>query len=271
MPPIPTEALACSENDKSRSEYIKKLIQSPQPSEHSATKVNIPRTIVQFWDDLAKANFSHIVFDDNEACLFISNSFNEKYLAAFDKCYHPAMRCDYFRLCYLLQKGGFYIDADERYQGAEIDYFFENNQLKLQPLCYEVSSGQMIEPKRFIDNAESAPDWIFYFNNNPIVSPANHPVIGLALERTTDLLINSKSKLEIQSTTGPGNLTASVVYYFLSRMGGKDEDHLSIISDWERFSISPWPLSYRNDSRNWRIGAKPELVASTNKDKLKIT
>ena len=78
----------------------------------------------------------------------------------------------------------------------------------------------------------------------------------MALERATTLLTNSEGQLEIQSTTGPGNLTASVVYYFLSQKAVKPKADLFIISDWEGFSISPWPLSYRNDSRNWRIGAK---------------
>ncbi len=273
MFPAITDALACSENDNLRSKYVRKLIQSPRPSLNRTSEANIPRTIIQYWDDpdnlppdvrecidswhvLTKGNFRQIVFDDNEARRFIASHFGERHLNAFDHCYHPAMRCDYFRLCYLFVNGGFYVDVDELYQGAGIDHFFENNQLKLQPLCYEVSSDSMIGPSRFIGQLESASDWIFYFNNNPVITPAKHPVIGMALKRATALLTNSKAQLEIQSTTGPGNLTASVVYYFLSHKEIKPDDHLFIISDWDRFSISRWPLSYRNDSRNWRIGAK---------------
>jgi hypothetical protein len=29
------------------------------------------------------------------------------------------MRCDYFRLCYIYRQGGFYVDADEIYQGGD--------------------------------------------------------------------------------------------------------------------------------------------------------
>lgn len=273
MSPTLTDALACSENDSSRSEYVRRLVQSPPPSPYRAPKPNIPRTIIQYWNDLenlppdvrecidswqvlSKGNFKQIVFDDKKARRFIACHFSVRYLKAFDRCYHPAMRCDYFRLCYLFINGGFYVDADELYQGAGVNHFFDNNQLKLQPLCYEVRSDTMIEPARFINQVEDASDWIFYFNNNPIVSPAKHPVLGMALQRATTLLTKSEGQLEIQSTTGPGNLTASVVYYFLSQKVMKPENHLFIIPNWERISISPWPLSYRNDSRNWRIGAK---------------
>lgn len=270
-----TEAAAFSEDDGMRSEYIRKLVQYTQPILNSSRNQRIPKTIVQFWDDLQKlppdvnecmnswgklapCDFKHLIFDDKEARNFISEHFDSQNLAAFDRCYHPAMRCDYFRLCYLYINGGFYIDADELYQGKALEHLFENNLLKLQPLCYEASSGLMMEPQRFINNKERSSDWIFYFNNNPIISPPKHPVIHLALKRATDLLVDSPTRLEIQSTTGPGNLSASVVNYFVSKVSGDPNEQLYIIPDWESFSISPWPLSYRNDARNWRIGAKAD-------------
>lgn len=268
-----TKATEFSENDGTRSEYVRTLVQSTQSLLERSFSQSVPRTIIQYWDDLqnlpsyvkecmdswkplSRRNFEQMIFDDNDARNFIFDYFNSENLAAFDRCYHPAMRCDYFRLCYLYLKGGFYIDADELYQGKSVDYLFDNGQLKLQPLCYEASSGLMIDPQRFINSNERAPDWIFYFNNNPIISPPRHPIIRLALNRATNLLINSKTRLEIQSTTGPGNLSASVVNYFVSKGASNPHEQLYIIPDWESFFVSPWPLSYRNDARNWRIGAK---------------
>jgi len=57
---------------------------------------------------------------------------------------------------------------------------------------------------------------------------------------------------EIQSTTGPGNLTASVVAQTMI-CNGSDSGALMTMLDWERFATSVWPLSYRVDARNWRL------------------
>jgi len=205
------------------------------------------------WKPLAPYGFARFIFDDRKARRFIFTHFGSTYVEAFDRCYHPAMRCDYFRLCYILSSGGFYVDADEMYQGMDLNHLFDDNRLKLQPLCYDTETEAMMKPNVFMKDRLYSPNWIFYFNNNPIIAPAGHPIIRLALERATCILINSRERPEIQSTTGPGNLTASLVRHAISReLAGEAQDFL-ILSDWESTSISPWPLSYRNDARNWRL------------------
>ncbi|MNR66543.1 hypothetical protein D3C85_1900840 [compost metagenome] len=56
--------------------------------------------------------------------------------------------------------------------------------------------------------------------------------------------------LEIQSTTGPGNLSRIIF-----EMGAQclDEHRLTVLRTWDSIGISKWPLSYRADGRNWRI------------------
>ena len=49
------------------------------------------------------------------------------------------MQADYFRLCYLLVEGGFYVDADDVCVGTDIGWLFEDGRLKLQPLCYDMA------------------------------------------------------------------------------------------------------------------------------------
>jgi len=44
------------------------------------------------------------------------------------------MQSDYFRLCYILVEGGLYVDADDVYQGMDIDYLFTDSRLKINPL-----------------------------------------------------------------------------------------------------------------------------------------
>jgi mannosyltransferase OCH1-like enzyme len=77
---------------------------------------------VQFWHDLGqlppdveecvrswtvweKSGFEHRLFDEPTAAAFISSSFSARHKRAFERCYHPAMQADYFRLCYVLAEG----------------------------------------------------------------------------------------------------------------------------------------------------------------------
>jgi hypothetical protein len=267
------EICRISEDDTLRSEHIRNIVQGNILSINSCTtnEMKIPKTIVQFWhnlndipDDvnaclnswepLRNHGFVRVVFDNTGARNFIFKEFGANHLKAYDRCHHPAMRCDYFRLCYILMYGGFYIDADELYQGVDCSRLFEDNKFKIQPLCYDVATEKMIETDRFIMNHENCSIWIFYVNNNPLIAPPNHPVIRLALNRSTKILLQCKNEvLGIQSTTGPGNLSASLVLHSLnSAMTGNPIDFY-ILPDWESISISPWPLSYRKDVRNWRL------------------
>lgn len=260
-----------AENDALRSECIQKLVQKPLSSQKRHNATGIPKIIIQFWNDLGNVpedvqecldswkplieqNFKRIVFDEGAARDFIYEQFGTKNIAAFDLCHHPAMRCDYFRLCYLLKAGGFYVDADEVYQGSDLHSFFIDDHLKIQPLCYDILSGEMIPTCIFLKQDAYSSDWIFYVNNNPIITPPDHPIIQLALERATSILLSrTEKRSDIQSTTGPGNLSACLVRHWNGlEYKGNDQD-FDFLYDWDSFSISKWPLSYRNDKRNWRI------------------
>lgn len=266
---IDKESIA--ENDHLRSKHIREIFQNTTQIKNSSTEVYIPRIIIQFWHDknnipkdvqdcidswkiLEGQGFKRLLFDDNIAREFILKELGNTYANAFDRCHHPAMRCDYFRLCYIFLVGGFYVDADEVYQGADCNYLFQNNNLKVQPFCYDISTDSMINPEIFIKQKKYSKDWIFYVNNNPIIAPPKHYLILLALERATKLLLESdKEQLDIQSTTGPGNLSASLVRYSIECRKRDIQFDFSILSNWESISQNRWFLSYRNDNRNWRI------------------
>jgi len=270
------DPVGCAEDDYSRSSYVRRLVQNYQslPSQQLGSS-SIPKIIVQFWDNLSQIpkdvqkcldtwkqltnhGFIRLIFNDRKARLFIFNQYGPTHVEAFNCCYHPAMRCDYFRLCFILSNGGFYVDADEMYQGMDINHLFDDNRLKLHPLCYDKETGAMVNTMVFMKDRQYSPSWIFYFNNNPIVAPSGHPIIRLALERATSILLNSRERPEIQSSTGPGNLTASLVRHAISlELAGQAQDFL-VLSDWESISISPWHLSYRKDARNWRLSNKKD-------------
>jgi mannosyltransferase OCH1-like enzyme len=193
------------------------------------------------------------LFDERSARAFIGGSLDARHERAFERCYHPAMQADYFRLCYLFVEGGFYVDADDICVGAQIGWLFDDGRLQVQPLCYDVVSGTMVNPSAFLHIDAHNPSWIFYFNNNPLIANQGHPIIERALLRATNLLeIADEDALpEIQATTGPGNLSRSI-FEHAATLGGVESD-LVILRDWDSLAVSKWPLSYRGDARNWRL------------------
>ena len=266
-----------AEDDSLRSRQMRRLIQEAAPSEIQLAPLTIPKVVIQFWHDasaiptdvlecldswepLVSQGFERILFDDFKARRFISRHFGRRQEAAYDRCHHPAMRCDYFRLCYLARHGGFYVDADEFYQGGNCESLFHDNRLKMQPLCYDNSDATMVPTDIFTKKHNDSPHWIFYVNNNPLIAPASHPVIRLALARSTRILLsNEENLLDIQSTTGPGNLTASLVKHAIASEIASQTRDFSLLTNWEALSVSEWPLSYRDDERNWRLWNPTEV------------
>jgi mannosyltransferase OCH1-like enzyme len=260
------------EHHRQRSEFIRGLVQKPvgKVTVNDRYKLGPPKTIVQYWHDLEElpddieaciaswtrwtsSGFTHRLFDEPSAKKFIRGSMGLRHERAFERCYHPAMQADYFRLCYLLVEGGFYVDADDECVGAQISWLFDDGRLKVQPLCYDLASGTMVDAANFLRIGAKEPSWIFYVNNNPLIACKGHPIIDLALQRATELLELAGEEVlpEIQATTGPGNLTKSI-FELGSSSEGMDSD-LVVLRDWEAFAVSRWPLSHRTDARNWRF------------------
>lgn len=259
-------------NERDRSDFVRELVQRPnEPGQVSATLLPPPpKRIVQFWDDpgrlpsdvrecmeswkeLEQSGFELQVFDENSARDFIRVHLSSRHVTAFDKCYHPSMKSDYFRYSYIFVEGGFYVDADDVYHGTTIDHLFSDGRLKLQPFCYDIETAQMVSPSAFVPQGANQLSWIFYFNTTPLIAARNHPILERALlNATISLERESEGELpEVQAATGPGNLTRSV--FELLSDGGCPEDALMVVHDWEKTSTSKWPLSYRNDKRNWRL------------------
>ncbi len=257
---------------RNRSDFVRKLVQNTNETEKASSLyiTTPPRRIVQFWNDLIRIpddvkkcieswtklegqGFELLLFDEYQARAFIRNSLGNRYERAFDKCYHPAMQSDYFRLCYILTEGGCYVDADDVYRGVEIEHLFSDGRLRVQPLCYDISTDEMVPLSIFTSPGANSVNWIFYFNNNPLIAIRNHPIVERALESaTTSLEKLSPNQLpEIQSTAGPGNLSKSIFNIACDTID--IEKSLLVLHDWEDVAITKWPLSYRSDERNWRL------------------
>lgn len=259
------------ENHYERSRFIRKLVQNPNNPviTSSVYTRKPPMKIIQFWDKrdklpddvgecieswrkIEEQGFKRVLFDKQQARDFIYQKLGLRYLQAYEKCYHPAMQSDYFRLCYIFVEGGCYVDADDVYNGEQIQHLFSDGRLKIQPLCYDTKTNMMIPPSIFTELGADAASWIFYFNNNPLIACCKHPIIERALAQATLSLerddINGLP--EIQSTTGPGNLSKTIFDAITENMYIRHT--LLVLCNWEDVATSRWELSYRNDARNWR-------------------
>jgi len=264
--------------DRYRSNFVRELVQRSNELAWVPAGIPPPRRIVQFWDDLGRlpedvrecmeswkklesSGFELQVFDESSAREFIRTHLGSRFEKAFDKCYHPSMKSDYFRYSYIFVEGGFYVDADDVYHGTTIDHLFTDSRLKLQPFCYDIATAQMVQPSVFIDPGANELSWVFYFNTTPLIAARNHPILERALlNATASLEQESEGGLpEVQATTGPGNLTRSV---FEVVKETHPESLLLVVHDWEKTSTSKWPLSYRNDRRNWRLSNQQAYRAS---------
>ncbi len=250
------------------SEFMRSLIAAGPDSDLTNGTPVVPRLVVQYWNDsdsipadvqaclnswavLESAGFERLLFDDVMAADFIEEHFTQRHVLAFERCQHPAMRADYFRLCFILERGGFYVDADDVYLGQSVDALLQGNELKLQPLCYDIATDSMMDPGVQAKASEPS-ERVFYVNNNPLVAPAGHSIIRKALERATfSILSSSSNQRDIQSLAGPGNLTATLVEHAAAQLPGAIADFV-LFEGWGSIAESKWPLEYRTDQRNWR-------------------
>jgi hypothetical protein len=265
--------------DRARSDFVRQLVQCPGAAFWGFAPYREPplRLLVQFWDDLArlphdvkqcidswqplrKLGFDIQLFDENAARHFIRTHLGLRFENAFNKCYHPSMKSDYFRYSYIFAKGGFYIDADDVYHGTDVEHLFGDGRLKLQPFCYDISTARMVARSEFAVPGADQLSWIFYFNTTPLIAGRHHPIVERALLNSTMSLEQAATNElpEVQASTGPGNLTRSVFEVITE---SRSSESFLVVHDWEKTSTSKWPLSYRNDRRNWRLSNQQEYKA----------
>jgi len=274
-PQMDAYPLGFEEDDRLRSAFIRDL--TLQQLDRSATSnaseasmsAAIPRTLIRYWHDpcdmpddvraclgswdrLREEGFEFRMFNDASAKEYIAERYGAREHKAFARCRHPAMRSDYLRMCFVLAEGGLYVDVDDILLGDGWKNIFRNGVLKVQPLCYDIPTRGML-PAAEIWRTDLRTDLrIFYVNNDPIVAPAGHPVLQRALALSTEKLLGDDPLPAIQSTTGPGNLTAALAAHARETMIAGAPLDFELLRDWEAIAETRWELSYRNDARNWR-------------------
>lgn len=262
-------------NDDLRSAFIREVAlrqlqaMSKATDDFASASTSIPRRLIRYWHDprdlpgdvracmdswepLADAGFEFHMFDDESGTAYIADHYGDRERAAFARCSHPAMRSDYLRMCFVLAEGGLYVDADDVLLGDGWTRLFRDDRLKLQPLCYDITAGAMASASDIWQPDLSPGHRVFYVNNDPIAAPPGHPVLRRALADATTKLLDDDRYAEIQSTTGPGNLTTALAAHAHSLWLAGSPPDFELLDDWDSIAEMRWDLSYRGDARNWR-------------------
>ena len=210
----------------------------------------IPKTIVQYWNDADIPNdVLHCMaswtdnnpdceyrrFCDTTAAAMLHAHYGPAISDAFERCYHPAMRADYFLLGYIYALGGCYIDADE----------FSDRPLRTVLQACAGKSLLLVRDR-----------WMGLFNS-PLLSVPQHPLIGRAFRQASDALIAAAGtglRLPIWGTVGTGLLSRVFVEAVLDGDAALI-DSTVLISEWDSARISREEnLAYKSDpKRNWRM------------------
>jgi tetratricopeptide (TPR) repeat protein len=224
----------------------------------NGTELHIPRSIVQFWDEAAppdeiselsaswrseNPDFSYKLFNDETARRFLKQNHSHDTYVAFCQSREPAQKADLFRLAYLVSRGGFYADCDDRC-AMPLQRFIP---AKSTFVAYQEEYGTL--------------------GNNFIGATSDHPVVSRALKLAVDA-INRGDRDMIWLLTGPGLLTRA----FASVVARNPEQHLSNAAIFTAGKLQRGielhcPLAYKLTNRHWlKSSFLINRAASTNTD-----
>lgn len=260
-------------DDEARSSFVRGLILDQLERAGAISEEcqgpTIPQTLVRYWHNLKELpedvrqcldsweglrakGFEIRTYDDLAAKLYIADTYGPRELEAFGRCRHPAMRSDYFRMCFILAEGGMYVDADDVLIGDSWKSVFRDRLLKLQPLCYDIPSSRMVPSAEIWRAGAQTTGRIFYVNNDPLAAPPGHPLIARALARSTAKLLGPETLPIIQATTGPGNMSVAFAMHAHALRAAALPPDFELLCNWDEIAEMRWDLSYRGDDRNWR-------------------
>ena len=235
-------------------------LSSPAAPSTDTVPSPIPPRIAQFWDstdvpaDISALTASwqaehpeweYELFDNAAARRFLRAHFDRPVLSAYNRARENAQKSDIFRLAYLVARGGYYVDADDR---------------SLAPIATVVPS-----------ECELA----FYqedfgtIGNDFIGAVPGHPVLKRALSDAVDAINRGDADI-IWLATGPGLLTRAFVQEILRAAEGVATalNRVVVLDRHELYRAVAVHCSaaYKQTARHWsntlfsRMPAKPQLA-----------
>ncbi|MBR0560519.1 glycosyltransferase family 32 protein [Neokomagataea anthophila] len=211
--------------------------------------IKIPNNICQYWDNTIPPsdvleliskwrkinNFSHTLIDDKQAQEFIQSYFGDRVLNAYCSVSHVAGKADLFRLAWLYQNGGIYVDADEELHG-NIENIIPSDDSVVLSLC------------------EGSPPCL---TNNFITAPAFDPFIEHALKVVILRIENPQDEASAWLQTGPGAISMAFLDDWALDFDRKKTSSVQFIYDriLRKTSSAKEDLEYRKSKEsNWKLG-----------------
>lgn len=170
---------------------------------NTSVQQKIPKNIVQYWTEenlpsylielsksfsLVYPDFNYQLFNRNSAIVFLKKHYDMDICNAFKSLKVPAMQSDFFRVAYLLVKGGMYVDISHRAHIRIDDLIFKIDKL----FVFTRPTGAII--------------------NGIILSPKENELLSSIFERILKNIAR-KDSCSAYQVTGPANfnriLTAS--------------------------------------------------------------
>ncbi|WP_200249910.1 tetratricopeptide repeat protein [Lamprobacter modestohalophilus] len=202
----------------------------------------IPSRVMQYWNEPEpppdivalmqswqhQRGTEYQSFNRRTAMAFLREHLDISWLRAFTAARHPAEESDYFRLCYLMVRGGIYADTDDRLLG-NVDQLIAGQ------------SGLVVftEPYGAI-------------GNNLIMASPGHPmIIRAAIQAKQGLLHRDNDGT--WSKTGPGLLTRAIAEGLELAQREQQAPDLTIKASYlvRRLVQTHVPLQYKKTTRYW--------------------
>ncbi len=187
---------------------------------------------------LRHPHWDQTVFNTQTARALLADRLGPDVVDAFDRCYHPAMMADMFRIAFLSVGGGLYADADEMCL------------LPMDDVLPDLSAVEVVAP-----HSGGIPGFV---DNNFFGCRAGSLVMKRALaDMVEDILLAAREgrRPDIWQVTGPGALTRGVAHYIgMSDKAGAGEVVLLPMQQYRAYVRTDENLSYKRDSAsNWRL------------------
>ncbi len=195
---------------------------------------DIPDAVAELVQGVADANstLNYLLFDDESAAEFIHAEFGADTVRMYESCVIPAMRADLFRYCFLVKRGGVYIDADYSAVGS------------IEPLIAAAWKGCLYSREKGLCNG------IMYFNNSG--NPLAEKILEMALYN-----ISNRTSNNVWQVTGP-----HVLQSIHADESNRDLfDGIHIMED-DEFSLYFKPaiyLEYKSDDSHWLVARQKGL------------
>ncbi len=210
----------------------------------------IPRMVTQFWDTVpppddirtlmetwrdVNPGYEMRCLDSRAAVAFLAEHCPPPVLQAFNRCREIAQKADIFRLAWLVERGGIYVDADDR--------------------CLQPLDGVLPAGARLVLYQED----LGTLANDVIAAAPRHPVMAKALDLAV-AAINRGDREIAWLSTGPGLITRAFVQVMLHERSDSlppgtvvlDRRHL------HRFIAVHCSVGYKKTNRHWLNSSFPQ-------------